>query len=291
MGFEKIMIRLSIFFLMVVSVCFALNYKSHGKKLTSFTPSTIPIWGSEFGGFFSKATSGPACPTCTTGLTHYWTLQEASGTRADSVGSVNLSTLVGTPTTTASGPNSQRAICFNGSNQGILGTASVVPTSGSWTVAGWVGRYGALPNTNQQVWGQIHDGGSVLQAWSPENGNLQMLDVSSNGSGLSAQATATTTYSVGTSWYFHVEYYDDVNHLISCNLNNGTAGTAAFTGPIYSAVPQVFGLAVTSPGASTNHLQACESELGVWTKVLSSTELTYLYNSGVGRTYSGGNFH
>lgn len=254
----------------------------------SFTISTIALPGLLL---LSTATVSAGCPTCTTGLIDYWTLQESSGTRVDSVGSNDLSSLVGTPSTTPSGPNGQTAICFNGTNQAIFAGNSLIPTTGSWTIAGWVGRFGTLDNTNQQIWGQIHDAGSVLSAWSPQNGNQQMLNVSSDGVSLSAQATAPGTFSTGTSWYFHVEIYDDVNHIISNNLNNGIAGTASFTGPVYNIVPQHFGLAATWPAVSTNWLDGCESELGVWNKVLNSTELTYLYNGGVGRTYSGGGFH
>ena len=85
------------------------------------------------------------------------------------------------------------------------------------------------------------------------------------------------------TWYLVHAWHDSVNNEIGIAVNAGTADTLANADGVQSGNDNfVLGL----NNGSDNYWDGLIDEVGVWKKVLTSTERTWLYNSGNGRSYA-----
>lgn len=105
-----------------------------------------------------------------------------------------------------------------------------------------------------------------------------VTNTSNNWDGL-VQATTFGAASSGV-WYFVVAWHNSVANTINIQINNGTVDSAAYSVGIRD------GTAPFTIGSADNISvwDGMIDEVGVWKKVLSSTERTDLYNGGSGNT-------
>lgn len=95
---------------------------------------------------------------------------------------------------------------------------------------------------------------------------------------------STLTLTANT-WNFVVGYYDPANVIVGVSVNNSAPQTnAAPNAPTASTITTTIGGGSTSAFAG-NTVAGRMQRVGVWKRVLSSDERTYLYNGGSGRDY------
>lgn len=216
-----------------------------------------------------------------TSLVSYWKLDEASGTRVDSV-VASGNDLTDNNTVTQAAGKISNAGQFTSANSETLSRADNASLSTGdidFTVAGWV--YGdTLPS-----------GGGIIQ-----KGNgaaAHEFDLFFRGTGtafafriangtLLAQDNTIVPPSTGT-WYFVVGWHDSVADTVNVQVNNNTAVSTATTGvaPTDTAAAFIIGRSVVSTVFWNGRID----EVGFWKRVLTATERTNLYNAGAGVTY------
>lgn len=216
----------------------------------------------------------------TDNLISFWELEESSGTRNDSTSSANNLTDNNTVTSTTGLVGT--AAVFTAANLESLtraDNASLSTGNIDFTVVFWVKM------TTAASVGLIYKGDStgIEYAITARSGGQFRLEVD-NAAGLVnlTPVTTTATYTTGT-WYMVEAYHDSVNDIISININNGTAVTAAYSlgswdsgTSFYMGVDADFG----------DYMNGQLDQVGFWKKILSSTERSFLYNGGAGRTYA-----
>ena len=216
-----------------------------------------------------------------TSLISYWTLDEASGTRVDSVTS-SANDLTDNNTVTQNPGKISNAAQFTAANLEFLSRADNASLSTGdidFTLAGWVyldslGAFrvavGKRENaTNREYWFEVN------------NSDQMRFIVSSNGALQDGVVTASSvTLSTGT-WYFVVAWHDSVANTVNIQVNNGTAHSAAFSLGVFDGGSR-FAIGV---GESSNYWNGRIDEVGFWKRVLTAAERTNLYNAGTGVTY------
>ncbi len=96
---------------------------------------------------------------------------------------------------------------------------------------------------------------------------------------------ASFTVVTGT-WYFLYASHNAATDVISVSIDDGTVATAAVGGSLQAASAGEFRLGAREFGGSEGFADAVVDEVGWWKKVLATSEVTWLYNSGNGRAYS-----
>lgn len=215
--------------------------------------------------------SGVVANGLLTGLLAYWTLNESSGNRADSVGAATMTNV--NSCGTAAGFGSVGAVTtFTGTNYLTFG--GLIVNSGSWTMAGWFNATSFA--ANRTIFCQGKSSASSLQLLRTNtSGNLAVIVDGSN------TDTGATVLSAAT-WYFVALTYSAT--AVNAYLNgSGTpevtaTRTASYTGG------NVTRIGVS--GLTGQQMLGSEVAWGVWSRVLSAADMTFLYNSGNGRAFS-----
>lgn len=229
--------------------------------------------------------AGPETPVSASslgsGLIAFWKLDEASGTRSDSVGSNHLAD---NATVTQAAGKIGNAAQFTAANSEFLSIADNADLSTGdidFTFSAWV-----YLDTKTAVRDLITKWGAAgqreyLLAYSNATDRFEWY-VSNDGTG-GPVATANTFGSPSTAtWYFIVVYHDSVNNLIGISVNNGAFNTTAHTTGVFNSTT-AFQLGGRSSGPAYHNGRM--DAVGFWKKVLSGAEITELYNAGAGRGY------
>ncbi len=206
-------------------------------------------------------------------LLAYWTLNEASGSRADSSGNSKTMVQTGSVTGASGFGNVGNVSVWNGNAANYLKLASLLFNSGSWTAAGWFDPGAA--GSNQNIWCQGQFGFSPKQA-ARLNASL-VLQITANGTFL----TGTTTLTAAT-WYHVALTYNGTT--VAAYLNgSGSAEVSGAQSAVYASED------TTALGISTNPTAPINGPLvgwGVWSAVLSAAKISALYNTGNGLAFS-----
>lgn len=199
----------------------------------------------------------------------YWKLDESSGNASDSIGS-NTGTNNGT-VTYSSGKINNGAV-FNGSSQYFTYPNTIQTGAGSWSVNLWVKTSSSGTNKELLFWGTGSTGQAIDIYMSSSN------KLTSNFYGGGGIATSTTSINSG-SFVMCTVTYD--GSLIKVYVN----GTLEATGSSYTAniVSSLRYIGIDSGGG--NFWNGSMDEIGAWTRALTSTEITQLYNGGAGIQY------
>jgi hypothetical protein len=216
-----------------------------------------------------------AASSLLTGLVSYYSFESLL---ADSVGGNTLTN--GNGVTQAAGKIGQAANFVAASSQILTSTAAALTLgNSSFSVAGWT---------------KPSNGGTILTTeFAGELGGMR-LDLAGGGPslrGLLYSAAAVLVANVsdptvltldGSTWYFFVLMYNTVGPTFVVKINNG-AGT--------SGVPSGAGGAGSTfslgggGGAGAPYIGGLLDEVGIWSRVLTATEQTNLYNAGAGQTW------
>lgn len=209
-------------------------------------------------------------------LLAYWKLDEASGTREDATASnVDLSDSGSTPS--AAGKINSAAD-FDGSTQYLSTTSATLDAiAGSFSVQAWM--------YFDSVSGQRYFGRGVLS--SGTNFTFLMgLDGNPffqfHGSGGAVSAGGAFTVNTGT-WYHFVGVLDTAADTLTLYVNTTQVGqTSTADSPSYSGTQR---LSLGRDNFDASKLDGRMDEVGIWTRALSPSEVSQLYNSGSGLAY------
>lgn len=205
------------------------------------------------------------------GLTHYWALGEASGTRADSVGGVTLTdnNTVGSTT----GKNSNAAL-FVTANSESLSDNTINPGDTDYSFSLWINP------TSLSTYALVARDGPTARTF--------LLDIEASKAKFyrlpTDAVTSTITLTTG-AWYHIYAYHDSVNNQIGISVNGETLVTAATTGASNGTAGENFRVGARDTGGSPLYFNGAIDELGMWSRVLTATERTALYNAGAGKFY------
>lgn len=207
------------------------------------------------------------------------------------VGPVATLTESGPPTYAAGKVNN--AASFNGVNQWhTIANASMgsLKVTGDFSVACWF-KTDVATGFGENVAAWFNFSGNQRAWWIHYVGvnDEIFFAVSANGSSAAANyANAQLTSMYGGShdpnqWIFCVCTYDDTARQATINLDNGnkTASATKTNAGVHSSTADFH--VARDPGGRL--IQGDVDELGMWSRVLTSEEIAYLYNSGTGRTY------
>jgi|DEB0MinimDraft_6_1074348.scaffolds.fasta_scaffold54255_2 hypothetical protein len=229
--------------------------------------------------FVNKATApAGASNGLLTDLESYWKLDEASGTLADSHGARDVTNNGATYGATGIIDD---ALDFDGSNDYATTGTWTGFASGTKTISFWFkadvipttvtpkdriitiedNSYQDRPAFTAGLFSSTLDVGFGGNPW---NGYVNLISVS----------TAT--------WYHIVATMNYSTGALSVYVNGSLEGTATNTGLVHSNVIVQFGRFNSPFGQFFNGIL---DEVGIWSRELSSTDVTNLYNSGSGLAY------
>ena len=225
----------------------------------------------------------------TDNLLSYWTMNESSGDRLDSVGDVDLNDTNTVPS--VAGQINNAANFTEGNNEYLVATtASELNVSGNtdFSIAGWV-RLNSKANPR-----------SVIAKWNADSGdpNRQYALIYNNGTDrfeflVSSDGTAFSTVQANTfgspstaTWYFFYVEHDATADTIRISINNGTIDSAAHsTGVFSSSAILRIGALQGGSGEDAFQMTGDIDAVGFWQKVLNDEERSILYKNGAGREF------
>ena len=222
------------------------------------------------------------------GLRGWWELQEAAtNDRVDSHGSNDLYESASDPTQTT-GHVDSNAVQFTAANSQFLESLDNADLSVDTdiTVAGWVYLDG---NTEYQSLISKSNFSVPSEYNLFLNGGFQhfMFKVTDD-DGTSVDEVRASTYGIPPvdTWVFIAAGYDSATDDLWISVNDGTVDseTPGFSG-LYDGTSR-FRLGAFSYEAATWPMDGAMEQWGLWGRTLTSGELTELYNSGDGITYS-----
>jgi len=172
--------------------------------------------------------------------------------------------------------------CASAFSQGVkhADNASLSPT-GSFTINSWLFGIGGSWDSGSAAIFAKWDTGDLAYQIRAQNDHRLHAYYSADGTNWATFATTSTTLSSAT-WYMVTFSYNNSSHVVSLCVNT-TCDTSAYTGPLHDGTKD---FTVASVGGGGNYCNCDIDELGYWSRVLTSGELTTLYNSGSGLAYS-----
>jgi len=203
-------------------------------------------------------------------IVSYWTLDESSGARADSVGTNSL-TVNGT--VSAASGKLNNGVSINGTTGNYLSVASnssLQTGNQSFCVAGWINA-----NSVGTKLALAKAGGAGGNEWSiaTDSSDSKIWFVFWN-----AQTVITKSPSAisSSTWYHFVAWVDATNNTANLCINNGTVQTSSLISyPSAGTAPLVIG-AYSDGTFAWNGLI---DEVTFWKGVPTSTDIANLYNN------------
>ncbi|MET8243117.1 LamG-like jellyroll fold domain-containing protein [Streptomyces sp. NPDC005202] len=207
----------------------------------------------------------------------WWKLNQTSGTNVtDASGTGN--------TATASGVTwSDGAANFAGtSGQQIATNGPVLDTSASYTVSAWV-KMSSLPTHNETI---VAQNGSTNSAFMLQYNYAHtsaplwsMEQTSKDASGATFPAAYSTAEPTSGDWTHLVGVYDAATGAVKIYVNGTLSGSGTNTTPWGATGPLTIGQAKYA-GSPTDFLPGAVSNVQVYQRALSSTEISSLYGKG-----------
>lgn len=230
--------------------------------------------------------------TLLTGLLHWWTFDQLTGVVVDQVLGGNNLTIQGfggpgSYTPVAGVVNNASLLSFDSTFQGVAPVDLHSPKD--FTIVGVFKPSGqAISATNLGIISQVLPNKNTnIQWYIRMAGNRLGGVVSTDGStGTLAQDSTTN---VGTSsFHTYMFWRDSVNNIIAIAVDSDGSSphTAVFSGANTLYNPVTGSVSVGGIGSDLFIAGGTFDETGVWNRVLTQAERTFLFNSGAWRTYS-----
>lgn len=217
-------------------------------------------------------------------LISYWPLHEASGNRADLIGSNNALTPTNTPSGGA-GIIENSTVFASASSQrlDIASNATIQTGDVDFTFAFWVllTSKPAAVMYNTIKYAATAGNAEYYGYW--DNATDRFKFVVNRATDVPQTATANSLGAPSTAtWYFICQWHDANADTVNIEVNAGTTDSTATGGALQAAGTA----ALTMGGAATGgYLNGQMCEVGLWKRVLTRQERTWLYNNGEGRTF------
>ena len=220
----------------------------------------------------------------TDNLVSYWKADESSGNMADSVGS-NTLTNVGTCTFATGKINNGVVTTRNSKYMENTSSTGLNPTGAfsinfwaNWSAldtSNWNGMLSKLDNTSR-AWGT-----GILNAGS---GNYTVqLDLGTSGGSSNTHSVSTPVTT--NTWYMWTFVYDDSSTLVKIYKNATEIYTTSSAQSSVQAGTANVRLGWRNNPSSVDGSTATFDEIGFWNRAISSTEVTSLFNGGLGLQY------
>lgn len=218
------------------------------------------------------------------GLEAFWKLEEASGTRADHTANdhdlvdVN-SNIIGATGKVGNGAN------FSGTAEQALRESNPgnLNTQGSVSISCWFQLQNGSVTQHQclaSMWGSSGTNAYMLDIFNSDGvfnvrGQVHLADTTE------VSLTHTTTLSVNV-WHHAVMTYDATSGDLKLYLDNGTAQTQTSTGGNLANSDTSFLLGNNNFSLQLDALDGLLDATGVWTRALSASDVSELWNNGDG---------
>ena len=227
-------------------------------------------------------------------LVSWWTMDEdTTADRVDSQGGNDLTPVAGgVPNQTGVRGNEAD---FNGSTHYMLNNSfskALGKGDNDWSWAGWITLDAAPGGTDIDTFFSLTDGnpttvGQICYYLTYDDAlDAFTLKFHTSTNQYNVSASTYGAASVGTRVFFYV-YHDALNNEAGISINNGVIDTTAIASGTPNSVGDTF--EVGRHSASATYLQYVEGavdELCHFDKILSTDDVTFLYQSGKGVTYS-----
>ena len=207
----------------------------------------------------------------TTNLVSYWKLDESSGNASDSVGSL---TLTNTNTATYAAAKINNGVStVSASSQKLGATGTNLPaTTTARTLNFWVKTSGAV-NDGCVGWGSAHTTSAAFQILLTGGNNVYF-------GGYSDDLNASTTINDGSWHMITVTYVGGASSALTIYVDNVSKATGNKS---LNTTNQVFRIGCRADDSSFSTVSI--DEVGIWSRVLSTDEISSLYNGGAGFQY------
>jgi len=226
--------------------------------------------------FFTVNSSVHATSSLPTGITSFWKLEEASGTRADEVGTNVLG--VSGSVSSATGKIGNAADISSPNYLTINDNASLKTGNTDFSVSAWIYLHST---SGTQVFVSKFKDISGEWALYLTGSKFVFATYATGGPGAGYSATANSFGIVSINTWYHVvgvhNYATNKNYIY---VNNDTPDSADSVEHVGTTGP--FQIGAFNGGAIAN---ARIDAVGFWKKTLSSSEVAELYNSGNGIEY------
>ncbi len=214
----------------------------------------------------------------TDNLVHYYKFDDAN----DSVGSLNL-TAQGTVTYTSGLIGNAATVVTGGYLKATTQPMTYTQAGTAFSTNGWIKFTSTIAaDTNHfTCWFRCTDTTNIYQFGSGYDGagGVWSFNMFPNSGGGTTATTYTNTPSQNT-WYMLTTVYD--GSTLSMYLNGSAVGTpASLTKGTFALNSQ----RIDVSGNEANGANQQVDEMGIWTRVLTTGEITSLYNGGVGLQY------
>jgi hypothetical protein len=211
-----------------------------------------------------------------TSLVSYWKFDEASGNAADST--ANALTLTNNGTVTYGAAKLNNGATTGSSKYFEHADNALYHFSTAFTYSTWI-NFSSTSGTNA-IFGKWDDSGQFAYLFRLESGNTLTAYLASTG-------TTTTSGSVSwtpstATWYHLVCVYDGSAGSVSFYVNGSQQGatqTSQSTSLFSNTTPFTIS-ARRASGVVSEYVSATIDETALWGRVLTSTEIGRLYNSG-----------
>ena len=217
-------------------------------------------------------------------LVAFWKLDEVSGVRKDVLGRFDLTD---NNTVTQAAGKVGNSAQFTAANSEWLSVNDAPDLrfggNRNWTVTCWAQFGAAVVGGNSTIFNKgepVVGSGAGAEIILLKNGTENIQSYYRNGTDTSYPGYAHSTIISPSTWYFLALSYNFLTQNLSITVNTTTQTFASVT--INDGQNQPFQLGRRTLG---NYHEGLIDSFGKWNRVLTSDELTSLYNSGNGKEY------
>lgn len=220
-------------------------------------------------------------------LISYWSLEEASGSRADATATGNTLTDNFTVTQqTGKIANCAQLTAANSEYLSRADNASLSTGNIDFSVAAWVYLDSIVNGTIASKWVITGNQREYLLFYNNTDhapNNRFSLLVSATGTSTIGIVDATSFGAASTAtWYFVVAWHDSVADTINICVNDGTVNSVAHTTGVFDGT----GAFDIGRIANLYFWNGRIDEVAFAKRVWTAAEITWMYNGGAGRSYA-----
>jgi hypothetical protein len=219
----------------------------------------------------ARAQTPTPAPLITTGMVGCWPLDEASGTRADYVGSTALTD--NNTVQVASGKIGNAALFDSANTEYLSKTSPTAINVGDEPFTWMVWVYPVVMSYGTQYLIKLSDSGVAAYMLSITTASFVWSMPRYSGLAVANNKVISTN-----EWYMVVAQYDPDNDQIGISVNNNSLATAAAA----LTVTGDTGTLLIGRGYTT-HITRMDG-MAMWKRLLSDSERTWLWNNGLGRS-------
>jgi len=220
----------------------------------------------------------------TDNLISFWEMEASSGTRYDAHNGNDLTD--NNSVTSATGIVGNAADFETGNSEylSVADNTSLSVGDIDFTWALWI-KLESKISGGYMIFSKTASSSTIEYELRCDGDAIISMEKSSDGStGNEQRATWGSALNTGT-WYFVIGYHDAGSNELGISINNGTMVTASVLAGVYDGTaPLTFGYPTWAQAA--NYYDGLIDQVGFWKRLLTTDEITSLYNGGAGRSYA-----